>query len=92
MSHDKAVRPVKVTSDGVVVDQAGQYVGIHVVTSSTAGSVVLRDGGASGEVIGDFDTPAQTQPYYIPIPGHIPFDTNLHVALNNVQSATVYWR
>ena len=64
------------TTDGQLLDQAGDTIirarikSIYIVPSGTAGSVVFKDGGASGATRLTVNTVASaTQPTYMLMPG-----------------------
>ena len=68
--------------------------GLYVVPGSTAGSVVFRDGGASGDVLLTLNTPtvANAGAYNIIIPGEgILAETNLHGTVTNTASVVVFY-
>jgi hypothetical protein len=50
-------KPVLLTATGTVKDVGGRIVGFYV-NSTTSGTLVLRDGGASGEALSGTITPA----------------------------------
>lgn len=72
------------------LDQAAKIHGLYAVSTTSAGSVKLRDGGASGTVLGEFDTPAAAEGVPIPFPGYIEFDTDVYVDLTNVTAVTLF--
>lgn len=92
MPATKRDRAVRVDATGTAVGQEAMVTGVLVHTTTTAGSVVLRDGGSSGETVADYPTPAAEELVFIPVPGHLDFGTDVHVTLNNVNAAVVYWR
>lgn len=61
------------------------------MSSGTAGTIVLRDGGATGSVRLTVDTPAVAEGDTVIIPGYIEFDTDVHVTLTDVDAVTVFW-
>lgn len=50
-------QPVNLTASGAITPGAGRLVGFYV-NSTTSGTIVLRDGGASGTAISGTITPA----------------------------------
>jgi len=66
---------------------------VYMVPSATAGSVVFKNGGASGTTIMTLNTVASaTQPTYVLFPGEgVLFSTNVHGTVTNVTSATIFY-
>jgi len=66
-----------------------------VVSSATAGSIILRDGGASGTIEFQMDVPASAagtgavNTVYIPDDG-ILFETDVHATLSNCTVTAFY--
>ena len=87
------------TTDGLLKDQATNDLGrtrvkaIYIVPDTGAGSVVFKDGGASGAVKLTVNTLASsTTPDYILIPGEgLLFQTNVYVDLTDVVSVMVFY-
>ena len=92
--YDTETLPIKtarVAASGEVVGQRGRALGMYVMQSGSAGSVELKDGGASGASLGIWNTMASAEPINIPFPGSIKFDTDLYAVLTNVTSIVVYY-
>ena len=66
---------------------------VYMVPSATAGSVVFKDGGASGTTVITLNTVASaTQPTYLIFPGEgVLFSTNVHGTVTNVTSVTIFY-
>ena len=87
------------TTDGLLADQAGNILGrnrikaVYIVPDTVAGSVVFKDGGASGSVRLTINTLASsTTPDYVLIPGEgLLFQTNIYVDLTSVVSVMVFY-
>ena len=80
-----------VTSTGTLI-AAGPVtlVGIYISNGAAAGSVVLKDGGASGTTKLTVQTPASaTTSEYIDLKGGIPFGTDVHATISNAVGVTV---
>jgi hypothetical protein len=98
MQTDVLASAVRVT-DGLLADQAGNTLGrnrikaVYIVPDTGAGSVVFRDGGASGSVKMTINTLASsTTPDYILIPGEgLLFQTDIYVDLTSVVSVMVFY-
>ena len=74
-----------ITSTGVVSAGAGQLIGFYV-NSTTAGTVVLRDGGASGTVMSGTITPAVG---FHAFPAT--FGTSLHATIGGTIDVTFFF-
>jgi len=81
-----------VTATGVVNAGPVRIVGLHYVATGVAGSVVLRDGGATGETALSIATPADSAASYIDL-GNCPIrcDVDLHATLTAVTAATIVY-
>lgn len=87
------------TTDGLLQDQATNNLGrtrvkaIYIVPDTGAGSVVFKDGGASGAVKLTVNTLASsTTPDYILIPGEgLLFQTNVYVDITDIASVMVFY-
>lgn len=77
---------------GTIVPARQRVKGVYMITGETAGSVVFRDGGASGDIRLQLNTPAAVGEIYVPIPDQgVLFQTDVHVTLTNVTSVTVFY-
>ncbi len=98
MQTDVSASAVR-TTDGLLADQASNTLGrnrvkaVYIVPDTVAGSVVFRDGGASGTVRITINTLASsTSPDYIPLPEQgVLFQTNIYVDLTSVVSVMVFY-
>ena len=90
---------VPLTATGQFTDQASATIGrarikaVYMIPSATAGSVVFKNGGASGTTIMTLNTVASaTQPTYVLFPGEgVLFSTNVHGTVTNVGSITIFY-
>ena len=90
---------VPITADGQFTDQATNTLGrtrvksIYIVPGGTAGSVVFKDGGASGTTRMTINTVASaTQPTYVLVPGQgVLFETNVYADVTNIGSVTIFY-
>jgi len=66
---------------------------IYIVPAAGAGSVVLRDGGASGSIKTTVNTlAASTSSTYMILPGEgLLFNTDVHATVTDVVSVTVFY-
>lgn len=80
------------TSDGTLVSGPARIKGVMLTTTSTAGSVVLKDGGASGTARLTLNTPAVAEMFNALLPGEgIRFTTDVYVDVTDVSSVTVFY-
>jgi hypothetical protein len=79
------------TADGSIYASRARVKGIHVTTTS-AGSVALKDGGASGTTLLDVAIGANySGNIIIPMDG-ILFETSVYLDLTNATSVTVFYQ
>jgi len=98
MQTDVQVSQV-LTADGQFTDQASATIGrarvkaVYMIPSATAGSVVFKNGGASGTTIMTLNTVASaTQPTYVLFPGEgVLFSTNVYGDVTNIGSVTIFY-
>jgi hypothetical protein len=87
------------TDDGQLLDQAGNTIGrariksIYIVPAAGAGSVVFKDGGASGTTKFTINTLASSSsPNYMLLPGEgVLFTTNIYVDVTTIGSVMVFY-
>ena len=63
-------------------------------TAGAAGTLLLKDGGASGTTLIEVDIPANSNPnsFYTLVPGEgVLFSTNLYATLTGIASVTIYY-
>jgi len=90
---------VPLTSTGQFTNQTPTALGrtrvnaVYIVPSGTAGSIVFKDGGASGTTVLTLNTVASAaQPTYLLLPGEgVLFSTNVHGTVSNVTSTTIFY-
>lgn len=86
------IKSATATADGTMVDQPTRIKGILLTTTGTAGSVVLKDGGASGTTRLTLNTPAVAEMFNALLPAEgIRFYTDVYVDVTNVDSVTVFY-
>jgi len=87
------------STDGLMLDQNGNSVGrtrvkaVYIVPAAGAGTVVLRDGGASGQIKVTLNTlSGATASDYIEFPGEgLLFQTNVYADVTTVASVMVFY-
>jgi len=88
MSHTD-VSSVTLTATGTVHTGLTRIRGIYFVSSGVAGSITIKDGGASGTTKILMATPAAVGSDNMLMPSNgVLFRTDAHVTLSNVTSAT----
>jgi hypothetical protein len=63
-------------------------------TASAAGTLLLKDGGASGTTLIEIDIPSNSNPnsFYVAIPQEgVLFSTDVYATLTNIASVTVFY-
>lgn len=82
-----------VTSTGTVVASGCTVLGIHWTGAAAAGTIVLKDGGASGTAKITVNTPASAASGgFIPLADGIAFGTDVHATLTNAAAVCVIYR
>jgi hypothetical protein len=87
------------TDDGVVNNQAGDALGrvrikaVYIVPAASAGSVIFKDGGASGTTRMTLNTVGSvTEPTYLLLPGEgVLFSTSVYVDVTSIGSVMVFY-
>jgi len=93
MSDPVGVKSAHIETTGTLVTGSFYLKGVIFLSGGTAGDIILRDGGASGAVVTQYNVPANTNnPVSLDIPGAgILFETDLHVTLPTSAKITVYY-
>ena len=80
------------STGGAVFGGPARIMGIHFVSSASAGSITIKDGGSGGTSLAVFATPAAVTTGYIDLSMNpIRCETSAYGALSNVTSATVVY-
>lgn len=86
------VKAASNTASATFFNGPARVKGIVITSSSSAGSLSIIDGGASGTTKITIATPAAAGIQNVLIPGEgVLCSTNVYVALTNVTSATVFY-
>ena len=81
-----------ITATGTVASGPRRLVALHYHSAGSTGSVVVRDGGASGTNLFSLDFYAtSTGDLTIPEEG-VKFNTDIHATLTNVTSMTFFFK
>lgn len=95
MSMQTDIKSVYLAATGTLVSYRTRIRSLVVVSGATAGSIILRDGGASGEIEFQMDVPAAAastgviNSVYIPDNG-ILFETDVHATLSGCTVTAFY--
>jgi hypothetical protein len=77
---------------GAIFGGPARVKGIYIVSTATAGSVVIKDGGSGGTTVCTIDTPAAVDTMYIRLPEDgLRCSTDAYAALSNVTAATFFY-
>lgn len=86
------VKSTYLTETGDIFGGRTRVKGVYVVPSGTAGTVVIKDGGASGATVTTLGTTAGGSAVYIDLPEDgVLCVTSSHATLTNVASATFFY-
>ena len=82
-------------SSGTVSAQRTRVKGFSIcAVASLSGTLLLRNGGASGPVLIEIDIPSNSNPnsFYVAIPQQgVLFSTDVYATLTNIASVTVFY-
>ena len=86
-----ATGQMKAQNDGNIL--RARVKAIYIIPTASAGSVVLRDGGATGPIKTTINTlAASTAPTYMLMPGEgLLFNTDIHATVADIVSLTVIY-
>lgn len=80
------------TATGTVLEGPRRLVALHYHSAGSTGSVVLRDGGASGTTIFSLDFHANSTGDLTIPPEGVKFNTDVHATFTNVTSMTFFFQ
>ena len=93
MQYD--VKAVHANTSASLVGYRTRVKGFSIcATASTAGTLLLKDGGSGGTTLLEVDIPSNSNPnsFYTLIPGEgILFNTSVYASLTGIASVTVYY-
>ena len=82
-------------ASGTVFDGRTRVKGFSIcATASSAGTLLLKDGGSSGTTLIEVDIPSNSNPnsFYTLVPGEgVLFSTDIYATLTGIASVTVYY-
>lgn len=89
------VKSTHLNSSGSVFAGRARIKGVVLcATASTAGTLVLRDGGSGGTTVVELDIPSNSNPnsFYMLIPGEgVLCATNIYASITGLASVTVFY-
>lgn len=93
MAMQTDVKSAHVEATGTMVGGRVRVKGYQCLSGGTAGDIIMRDGGASGPILLQFNIPNNTNnPFANTIPGQgILFATSVHVTLPTAAKITVFY-
>jgi hypothetical protein len=93
MSDPQGLKSAHLETTGTLVTGSYYLKGLIFLSGGTAGDIILRDGGASGTIVCQFNVPANTNNSVdATIPGAgILFETDMHVTLPASAKITVFY-
>jgi hypothetical protein len=95
MGMQTDVKAKHLNASGVVFADRARIKGFSIcATASVNGTLVLRDGGASGATAIEIDIPSNSNPnsFYVSVPGEgVLCTTNIYASLTNIASVTVFY-
>lgn len=95
MTMQGDVRSTHLSASGSIYAARTRVKGFSIcATASTAGTLLLKDGGSSGTTLIELDIPSNSNPnsFYVAIPQEgVLFTTNVYATLTNIASVTVFY-
>jgi hypothetical protein len=93
MQYD--VKSTHLNASGTISNQPARIKGFSIcATASTAGTLVLKDGGSSGTNRVEIDIPSNSNPnsFYVLVPGEgVRCYTDIYATMTNIASVTVFY-
>ena len=95
MSMQGDVKSEHINASGSVFAGRTRVKGFSIcATASTAGTLLLKDGGSGGTTLIEIDIPSNSNPnsFYVAIPQQgVLFQTSVYATLTNIASVTVFY-
>jgi len=95
MTMQGDVKAKHVNASGSIYDQRTRVKGFSIcATASSAGTLLLKDGGSGGTTLIEIDIPSNSNPnsFYVAIPQEgVLFTTSVYATLTNIASVTVFY-
>jgi len=91
MTVQTDVKANSLAASGTVFDQRTRVRGMLVEPGTSAGSVVLKNGGSGGTTVMTINTVANGEPFSVVIPAEgVVFSTDVYAALTNAKVTVFY--
>lgn len=95
MTTQYDVKSTHLNASGTIFAQPARIKGFSIcATVSTAGTLLLKDGGSGGTTVIELDIPSNSNPnsFYILVPGEgVRCYTNIYATLTGIASVTVFY-
>ena len=95
MSMQYDVKSTHLNASGSIYAARARVKGFSIcATASSAGTLLLKDGGSSGTTLIEIDIPSNSNPnsFYVAVPGEgVLCQTNIYATLTNIASVTVFY-
>jgi hypothetical protein len=95
MGMQTDVKAKHLNASGMVFADRARIKGFSIcATASSNGTLLLRNGGASGAIAIEIDIPSNSNPnsFYVSVPGEgVLCTTNIYASLTNIASVTVFY-
>jgi len=95
MSMQYDVKSTHLNASGSIYSTRARVKGFSIcATASSAGTLLLKDGGSGGTTLIEIDIPSNSNPnsFYVLVPGEgVLFGTNIYATLTNIASVTVFY-
>lgn len=91
MTMQTDVRAISLAASGAATDARSRLRGMVIEPGTSAGSVVMKDGGSGGTTILTVNTVANGEPFNVLIPAEgVVFQTSIYAALTNAKVTVFY--
>jgi hypothetical protein len=92
MGFKSDVKSTRLAASGSIFAGPARVKGVYVVSSGTAGSITIKDGGADGTTVCTLDTPGAAGMVYLRLPEDgLRCSTNAYAVLANATAATFFY-
>lgn len=95
MTMQTDVKSTHLNASGSIFASRARVKGFSIcATASTAGTMLLKDGGSGGTTRIEIDIPSNSNPnsFYVLVPGEgVLFSTNIYATLTGIASVTVFY-
>ena len=89
------VKSTHLNASGSIFGGPARVKGFSIcATASSAGTLLIKDGGSSGTTLIEIDIPSNSNPnsFYVLVPGDgVKFNTSIYATLTGIASVTVFY-